>query len=286
MDIHRCIEAALDVCHEGFAEKRITIRTELAAADPTVMGEFARLDQVFWNVLKNAVKFGKPNGQVTITTANEGSNVVVEIQDDGMGIEPRRLASIFGAFSPIKPQPTATGVGLGLAITRAIVEGHGGEIRAGSDGKGCGSVFRISLPASAGVAASPSATPCATSVSVRGKTILVVEDHDDTRRVLSRALRRKFSDRCRQRRRGIGQFASSHADLIICDIGLPDGSGWDLMEELRPHGPVRAIAVSGFGMEHDVNKSREVGFIAHLTKPIDFTHLENLIVESLGSDSR
>ena len=288
VDIHRCIEAALDVCHEGFAEKRITIRTELAAANPTVMGEFARLDQVFWNVLKNAVKFGKPNGQVRITTANEGSNVVVEIQDDGMGIEPRRLASIFGAFSPIKPQPTATGVGLGLAITRAIVEGHGGEIRAGSDGKGCGSVFRISLPASAGVAAPPSAAPRATSVSVRGKTILVVEDHDDTRRVLSRALRR----------RGFGvtaagsvaaaseQFASSHADLIICDIGLPDGSGWDLMEELRPHGPVRAIAVSGFGMEHDVNKSREVGFIAHLTKPIDFTHLENLIVESLGSDSR
>ena len=287
VDVHRCIEAALDVCHEGFAEKRITIRTELAAADSTVMGEFARLNQVFWNVLKNAVKFGKPNGQVTITTANEGGNVVVEIQDDGMGIEPGRLASIFGAFSPIKPQPTATGVGLGLAITRAIVDGHDGEIRAGSDGKGCGSVFRISLPASARAAAPAEGAPHATIVSVRGKTILVVEDHDDTRRVLSRALRR----------RGFGvtaagsvaaaseQFASSHADLIICDIGLPDGSGWDLMEELRPHGPVRAIAVSGFGMEHDVKKSREVGFIAHLTKPIDFARLESLIVESLGSES-
>jgi CheY-like chemotaxis protein len=117
--------------------------------------------------------------------------------------------------------------------------------------------------------ATPEETPrLASSAAVRGKTILVVEDHEDTRRVLSRALRR----------RGFGvtaagsvsaaaeQFTSSPADLIICDIGLPDGSGWDLMERLRPHGPVRAIAVSGFGMEHDVKKSREVGFLAHLTK--------------------
>ncbi|HZJ16690.1 MAG TPA: response regulator, partial [Chthoniobacteraceae bacterium] len=126
------------------------------------------------------------------------------------------------------------------------------------------------------------------AAAVRGKTILVVEDHEDTRRVLSRALRR----------RGFGvtaagsvaaaaeQFASSPADLIICDIGLPDGSGWDLMDRLRPQGPVRAIAVSGFGMENDVKKSREVGFLAHLTKPLDFNRLESLLVKTLAPASR
>ncbi len=284
VDVHRCIEAALDICQEGFAEKRITIRVEQTAAESTVMGEFARLDQVFWNLLKNAVKFTKANGHVTITTTNEGGDVIVEIRDDGMGIEPERLASVFGAFNPIKPQPTATGIGLGLAITRAIVEGHGGSIRAESDGKGCGAVFHVRLPTSRIATPPAEEPPCVSSSAVRGKTILVVEDHEDTRRVLSRTLRRK----------GFGvtgagsvaaaaeQFADSPSDLIICDIGLPDGTGWDLMEKLCARGPVRAIAVSGYGMDHDVQKSRELGFIAHLTKPIDFPKLESLIVESLA----
>lgn len=285
VDVHRCIEAALDVCHESFAQKRITIRTELAASESMVMGEFARLNQVFWNLLKNAAKFGKPNGQVTISTTNEAGQIVTEIRDDGMGIEPARIASIFGAFSPIKPQQTGTGLGLGLAITRAIVEGHKGDIHAASDGRGCGAVFRISLPISHQAAPTSDRPALAVSSAVRGKTILVVEDHEDTRRVLSRALRR----------RGFGvtaagsvaaateQFSLNPADLIICDIGLPDGTGWDLLEKLRPSGPVRAIAVSGYGMGHDVKKSREVGFIAHLTKPIDFAQLETLLVESLAS---
>jgi signal transduction histidine kinase len=228
LDVHRCIEAALDVCHEGFSQKRITLRTELAATESTVMGEFARLNQVFWNLLKNAVKFTEPNGNVTITTANDDGDIVIEIRDDGMGIEPERLASMFGAFNPIKPQPTATGVGLGLAITRAIVEGHEGRICAESAGQGLGAIFRIRLPVSA-AAADSIERPSPNSSAVRGSTIMVVEDHEDTRRVLSRALRRK----------GFGvtaagsvaaaaqQFAMSPADLIICDIGLPDGTGWN-----------------------------------------------------------
>jgi signal transduction histidine kinase len=287
VDIHRCIEAALDVCHASFDEKRITVRTELSATNSTVQGEFARLNQVFWNLLKNAAKFGKPNGHVTISTDNEDGKVTVEIRDDGIGIEPERLATVFGAFGGLKPRPTGTGVGLGLAITRAIVEEHQGEIRAESDGKGCGAIFRISLPTSLHTAIPGETERVPSSAAVRGKTILVVEDHEDTRRVLSRALRR----------RGFGvtaagsvaaaaeQFTSSPADLIICDIGLPDGSGWDLMDRLRPHGPVRAIAVSGFGMENDVKKSREVGFLAHLTKPIDFNRLETLLVKTLAPAS-
>jgi len=111
----------------------------------------------------------------------------------------------------------------------------------------------------------------------------VVEDHEDTRRVLSRALRRK----------GFGvtvaggvesaveQFEASHPDLVICDIGLPDGTGWDVMRRLRETGPVRAIAVSGFGMDQDLQRSRDAGFIAHLTKPVDFPRLEAVLSEAL-----
>jgi signal transduction histidine kinase/methylmalonyl-CoA mutase cobalamin-binding subunit len=288
VDLHRCIEAALDVCHEGFSDKHITLRTELAATCSIVRGEFARLNQVFWNLLKNAVKFGRPNGSVAVTTDNDGGSVVVEIRDDGVGIDPGRLESIFGAFNPIKPTPTATGVGLGLAITRAIVEGHGGEIQAHSEGVGCGALFRIALPISPDGPPATSRAPSAPSEAVRGKTIMVVEDHDDTRRVLSRALRRKGFGvtAAGSVSAAVEQYIATSADLIICDIGLPDGTGWELIEKLRPHGPVRAIAVSGYGMEHDVKKSREAGFLEHLTKPIDFPRLENLIVETLAPEAR
>lgn len=288
VDLHDCLAASLDVCRESFEDKRITVRTELAAKNSFVLGEFARLSQAFWNILKNAVKFGAPHGNVLITSANEGPNIILWIHDDGVGIDPERLESIFGAFNPIKPQPTATGVGLGLAITRAIIEGHDGTIHAESQGAGRGAAFRLCLPVASRTQVAAKAPARGVNPALRGKTILIVEDQDDTRRVLSRALRMRgygvtvatsVSDAAEQ-------YIASPADFMICDIGLPDGTGWDLMEKLRPHGPVPAIAVSGYGMRHDVRKSREVGFLAHLTKPIDFPKLETLIAESLTESSR
>ena len=121
----------------------------------------------------------------------------------------------------------------------------------------------------------------------QGKTILIVEDHVDTRRVLSRTLANRgfhvatagsVASACEQ-------FNSEHPDLIICDIGLPDGTGWELMKKLRSLGKVKGIAVSGYGMDYDQRRSREAGFMTHLTKPIDLGKLEKLIAESLGPTS-
>jgi CheY-like chemotaxis protein len=115
----------------------------------------------------------------------------------------------------------------------------------------------------------------------------VVEDHEDTRRVLSRALRR----------RGFGvtvaegvesaceQYEQARPDLVICDLGLPDGTGWDALRRLREFGPVKAIAMSGFGMEDDIQKSRDAGFAAHLTKPVNFPHLENVLAAVLNEQN-
>ncbi len=288
VNLHTCIEAALDVCQPQMDDKKITVHTELTATQPTVLGDSPRLTQVLWNLLKNAVKFSPPQGRVEISTTNDADRVVIEIRDNGMGIEPERLASIFGAFSRGNPQLTATGLGLGLAITRAIVEGHGGEIRATSEGKDRGAVFRVSLPTTATATESPDEPPCPQpDEAMRGRTIMVVEDHEDTRRVLSRALRRKGYGvtAAGSVEAAVAQFAGSKPDLLITDIGLPDGTGWDLLEKLRPHGPVRAIAMSGYGMNADLEKSREIGFAAHLTKPIDFPRLESLIVELLSADA-
>lgn len=284
VNIHRCIEAALDVCKEGFTEKRLVVRTDLAATEPVVMGEFSRLNQVFWNLLKNAVKYSRPHGHVTITTANEDHHVMVEIRDAGQGIEPWRLASVFGTFHPIKPRPSDTGIGLGLAIARAIVEGHAGEIHAESQGKDQGAVFRLHLPV-AQAAPADAETPATliATAAMRGKSILVVEDHEDSRVALSRVLQRKGYEvtAADSVAAAFKQYNATAPDLVICDIGLSDGTGWDLMKKLHQQGPVRAIAVSGYGMEHDVNKSREAGFIEHLTKPINISNLENTIATTL-----
>jgi signal transduction histidine kinase len=285
VDIHRCIEAALDICQTGFTEKRIILRNDLGATNPMVMGEFARLNQVFWNLLKNAIKFSKPHGHVTITTANESGNIVVEIRDDGQGIEPERLASVFGTFHPIKPHPTDTGIGLGLAIARAIIEGHSGTIQVESKGQDQGALFRIRIPSSAESeeVAEAAAVPAAGNAT-RGKSILVVEDHDDTRRALSRVLQRKGFDvtAAGSVAAAFEQYTRTPPDLMICDIGLADGTGWELMKRLHKRGPVRAIAVSGYGMEQDVKKSRDAGFLEHLTKPINMANLETMIADTLG----
>jgi signal transduction histidine kinase/ActR/RegA family two-component response regulator len=286
VDIHACIQSALDICQQGFIDRQIAVWTEFGATHQYVLGDSPRLHQVLWNLVKNAVKFTAPGGRVDIVTSNEDSRVVVEIRDTGVGIEEERLESIFGAFTGAKPQAPGTGLGLGLAITRAIVAAHNGEIRAFSSGRNRGASFRVSLP---GTDQEPEAKPAteAGGRNYRGHTVLVVEDHEDTRRVLSRALRRK----------GFGvtvaagvesaleQYAASRPDLVICDIGLPDGTGWDVMRRLREAGPVRAIAVSGFGMEHDVQRSREAGFIAHLTKPVDFPRLEAALSEALRTNA-
>ncbi len=119
---------------------------------------------------------------------------------------------------------------------------------------------------------------------MRGKSILVVEDHEDTRRALSRVLRRKGFDvtAAGSVAAALKEFTICSPDLMICDIGLSDGTGWDLMDKLHQQGPVRAIAVSGYGMDHDLQKSREAGFLQHLTKPINMAKLESMIMASLA----
>ncbi|WP_395748876.1 response regulator [Prosthecobacter sp.] len=286
VDIHRCIEGALEICQEGLEEKRIQLSCKLEAENPMVMGESARLNQVFWNLLKNAIKFTKPHGHVNIRTANDHDSVVIEVSDDGQGIEPERLPGVFGTFHPIKPNPTATGIGLGLAITRAVVEGHGGTIQAESQGPNKGALFRIRIPSSKDKPAVTDPVVPNQGQTVRGKSILVVEDHDDTRRALARVLQRKgFQVRAAGSvAAAYEQFSIASPDLMICDIGLSDGTGWDLMNKLHQRWPVRAIAVSGYGMEHDLKRSLDAGFLEHLTKPINISNLETMIAKTLSKE--
>ena len=292
-DGHRLIDQAIQVCRSEIVGKGLRIEVDLAAGEHHVNADPARLQQVFWNLIKNAVKFTPGGGSITIRTRNEGDGragegrLVVEVSDTGMGIEPEILPMIFDPFQQGETTITRKfgGLGLGLAICRGIVEAHGGTLVAESAGKGRGATFRAVLSAlprsaveddiapEAGVR-EPGATP---PPSLR---ILVVEDEPATSRLMARLLR------------GLGHevmtagtiataleaLETGEFDLIVSDIGLPDGSGLDLMRRLGAcHRPVPAIALTGYGMEEDIRSSQAAGFTAHLTKPIDFSKLEAMI---------
>jgi CheY-like chemotaxis protein len=181
-------------------------------------------------------------------------------------------------------------VGLGLAISRSIVEAHGGSIRGQSDGPGKGATFTISLPLQAVTRRGPASRvrSANTSSSSQGHDILIVEDHSDTRATLQRLLERAGYKvtAATSAQHALALAENGRFDLAISDLGLPDMPGNDLMTLLRDCHQLPGIAVSGYGMEEDVSGSRDAGFIHHLTKPIRIERLKELIATVINRDGR
>ena len=292
--LHELLRHVTQVCAADVAEKRLKLATDFRATRDSVTGDPARLQQVFWNLLKNAIKFSDEGGRISLSTkdaAAEPGRVRVEVIDRGPGIPPDVLPRLFHAFEQGDPSLTRRfgGLGLGLAISKAIVDLHGGAISAESDGAGRGARFIVELAtsSSAADAAPPAALSPANGVRPRRTLrILVVEDHADTLRVLSRLLAASGHDV-----KSAGTVAaalklaeSERFDLVVSDIGLPDKSGYELMEEVRRRHGTKGIALSGYGMEADMQRSREAGFIDHLTKPVNVDQLEIVIQRVIAGE--
>jgi CheY-like chemotaxis protein len=256
-------------------ERDAAIGETIVLADPT------RLRQVFWNLVKNGIKFTPRGGSVRIRIAHAPpGRIAVEISDTGAGIEPSDLDRIFHPFEQSGQRRTG-GLGLGLAISRAIVEAHGGTLSVSSAGAGRGSTFRVELAASSAEEPSRSAgsIPRPAQRTGRPRRVLLVEDHLDT----VKAVRELLSElSCEVFAVGSLDEAMAAAeensfDLVLSDLGLPDGSGLDLMRQLRDRHGLSGIAVTGYGMEQDVKQTREAGFVDHLVKPITFERLSDAI---------
>jgi CheY-like chemotaxis protein len=253
----------------------------LPATCPSVHADPARLQQIFWNLLKNAIKFTPMRGQITVNCSDDDGRLRVDVIDSGIGIEPDVLPRIFNAFEQGGGKITRRfgGIGLGLAISKALAEAHGGTLSASSEGTGCGACFTLTLATSA--AAPDVVAPVSNAPVVEPLRVLLVEDHPDTSEVMTRLLRNLNHDvQTAASVRGARQLAQSQRfDVLISDIGLPDGTGLDLMQSLQAGHRVRGIAMSGFGMEDDVRRSLHAGFHTHLTKPVNLDLLEAAISE-------
>lgn len=283
LDAHDVLRSTIEVVRGTLEKQRLELRLDLAAAHSHVEGDAVRLHQVFWNVLCNAYKYTPKGGVVNVRSRNtgpDGGTLRIEVQDTGLGMTEDEVERLFQPFA--QGGHRLGGLGLGLAISRRLVEAHGGSIAAESPGSGQGTTVTVDLPLSHAVPLKPVPLPPPTSsVSPRALRILLVEDHEPTRGTLTRLLVRRGHEVA-----SAGSVATALElagrrpfDLVISDIGLPDGSGHELMQTLRAEHQLTGIALSGYGMVEDIQRSVAAGFFAHLTKPVDISVLERMLRE-------
>ena len=283
VNAHTLLRNAIEICRTEIEQKQLALRLDLAASKVHLRADSARLQQIFWNLIKNAVKFTPAGGRISISTSSDpGDQLRIEVADTGIGIEPESLAKIFDAFEQ-GGVPQLGGLGLGLAISKTLVEAHNGTIAAASAGRNRGARFTLIFSTCEKAEAQAAPTIVSPRAARRHAVrILLVEDHEDTNRSLTNLLRRRGyhvqSARNLQTARDLS--SKEEFDVLISDLGLPDGSGIDLMQPLRSGRPVLGIALTGFGMEDDIRKSHEAGFKHHLVKPIDLNKLDSLIQEA------
>ena len=281
VDAHLLLRNALEICQADIDKKNLTLVMEFAAENPSLQADPARLQQIFWNLIKNAVKFTPEGGRLEIRTENRHGQLRVAVADSGMGIDAETLPKIFNAFEQ-GARAQLGGLGLGLAISKALVETHHGTLIAESDGLGKGATFTAIFPLSEMTAdAKQNASPSVPAAH-KAMRVLLVEDHEDTNRSLTQLLRRRgyYVHPAHSVQAALDAAAHERFDVLVSDIGLPDGSGIDLMEKLKNAHPIFGIALTGFGMEEDLRKSYDVGFNHHLVKPVDLNRLDALIQQA------
>jgi two-component system CheB/CheR fusion protein len=280
VDVCTVMERAVEVCKPGIDARGLCFVMDKGAAAPYwVEADAARLQQVFWNLLKNAIKFTPHGGHVQIRCQLDREFVLIEVSDTGIGMEPDVQTRVFAAFEQAEREITRQfgGLGLGLTISKALVEMHGGEIEAQSEGRDKGATFRVRLPliraADLPVPGLSPEVPTHAAVpqsAVRPLSILLVEDHDVTAKLIRIALTSNghIVETAGDIATALALAGQHSFDLLVSDLGLPDGSGHDLMRQLRDRGHTfPGIAMSGYGQEDDIQRSHQAGFAAHLIKP-------------------
>jgi PAS domain S-box-containing protein len=281
VDAHVCVREALAIARAGITEKELHVSTELEAEKQHICADPVRLEQVFWNLINNAVKFTDHGGKIEIRTSNDANGrFEFEISDNGIGIDLAQRETLFQPFEQGEHSNARQfgGLGLGLAISKHLIDLHSGAITVESQGRNHGATFRVTLETVSDQMSDQSSTeiPALPSKSLR---ILLVEDHNDTRQTLSRLLSHFGHD--------ISVAASTQSakeivdtkefDVVLSDIGLPDGSGYEVITHAKQKQPVKGVALTGFGMDEDIRRSKEAGFDFHLTKPVDFAELRTVL---------
>jgi PAS domain S-box-containing protein len=288
VDLGAVLRSAVDMVRPSMQAKRILIDEKIGDV-PRVIGDTHRLQQAFWNLLSNALKFTGEGGAVTVALRAAAPDVELEVSDNGVGIRREVLPFVFDRFRQADSSITRThgGLGIGLAIVRHIVELHGGWVRAVSAGEGHGSTFIIRLPGAhrgptgAARASVPLELPAVASPSaLNGRTILVVEDHDDARELIAGVLDLAGGRviAASTTREALARARDVRPDLLLADLGLPGEDGFALLTRFRAlHPTVPAIALTAYARAADRERVLAAGFLEHVVKPVDPKQLVDLV---------
>ncbi|HVK11596.1 MAG TPA: CheR family methyltransferase, partial [Gemmataceae bacterium] len=261
----------------------VRLTVEVPPAPVWVDGDATRLAQIVGNLLHNAHKFTNPGGSVTVRLAEDPDRrAVLSVRDTGIGIDPAVLPHVFEVFSQADESLDRErgGLGLGLALVKGLAELHHGAVEASSAGPGRGSEFVVRLPLTEAPAAA-AAAPAPLVVDGRGYKVLVIEDNADAADSL-RMLLELVGHEVRTAATGPAGVAAAkafHPDLVLCDIGLPGMSGYEVARALRAEAALNGVtiaALTGYGRDEDQAKARAAGFDVHLTKPVEFEALRRV----------
>jgi signal transduction histidine kinase/ActR/RegA family two-component response regulator len=286
IDAHDAVSNVIEMCRTEAIAGKLQVHSNLRAGAHFVSADAAKFQQIVWNLLKNAIKFTREGGEIAVSTTNPSPQTLeISVSDTGIGMEADLMQRMFVPFEQGDRsfQTRFGGLGLGLAISKSLTEAHGGTLLARSEGRDRGSTFVLTLNT---VSPPQKGTPVQTTpAETRSLRILLVDDHHDTCTALERLLVRRghLVATAQNMRSAMESAARNQFDLLISDIALPDGTGTELMTYLRAMKPIRGIAISGFGMNGDIERSLRAGFSAHLVKPIKVEKLEAAIARVMNS---
>ncbi|HEX2853886.1 MAG TPA: PAS domain S-box protein [Opitutaceae bacterium] len=284
VNAHEALRQCLAGVQRGIDEKGISVTFDLRAKNYFVWADPRRLQQVFFNLLSNAVKFTPSRGAITLRSRDAGDNVRIQIADSGEGIEPAMLPKIFRAFEQAPESRRFGGLGLGLSIVKSLLAMHGGTVVAESQGRGQGSIFTVEMVTTENPESTKTKGRRGDQLPVTYR-LLLVEDHADTLSALTTLLKRKgyTVTPAASVAEALLAAESENFDLLLSDMGLPDGSGSDIMKYLKTRGNVRGIALTGFGQDEDITSARAAGFDTHITKPIKIQVLHETILKTMAA---
>ncbi len=289
-DLHTIIAATLDIVRTEFSAKQILFHHQLQASPHHLLADPGRFQQILWNLLKNAAKFTPERGSVTLSTSNDpDGSIRLTLHDNGIGMTPETLARIFLPFEQASHDTAQCygGLGLGLAITNALVRAHHGAITATSEGPYRGSTFTLTFPSidpPSSLHRPANNHSSASKHTHRVLSILLAEDHLATANVMSRLLQHlgHHVQIAHSVADALQLLAAPSFDLIISDLGLPDGTGFEILQKSHLARSIPAIALTGFGMEDDAARCLQAGFLAHVPKPVNFQRLQSLLDQVLN----
>lgn len=281
LDLAAVLSSAADAARPLFEEQQQSFEVHVPPNLP-VVGDSTRLEQIFSNLLTNAARYTGERGHIIVTAKIENRNAVVRIKDDGAGIPASFISHVFELFTQgdSLPHRAKAGLGIGLALVKKLTELHGGRVAVESAGLGKGSEFTVSLPVAA-AQHEETERPPREQARVSGLRILLVEDNTDTALMMAAALELEGHQikTASDGRAAIHVALTEHPDAILLDIGLPGLDGYEVAKTLRARGLVNAliIAVTGYGQERDVERSRRSGIDYHLLKPVDYVKLAPIL---------